>query len=99
MENLRNRVNGDFMSPTMCIVNSGVVGVFMGNEILKNENKVNLEGCSSDCAFAASYRRLDVTSVRILSFAVKHFPVQVNVVVIDGIIKSDCDHLRNIFSR
>lgn len=61
---------------------------------------MNLD-CISDQkkAAAAPYRRLDVASVRILPLAIEHFAVQVDVIVVDGIIEGDCDHLRHVFRR
>lgn len=40
---------------------------------------------------------LDVASVRIFTLAVEDFFVQLDVVIVDGIIESDGDHLRHIF--
>lgn len=40
---------------------------------------------------------LDVAAIGILSVSVEDVLVQLNVVVVDGIIECDCDHLGNIF--
>lgn len=42
---------------------------------------------------------LDITTIWILTLAIEHFLVQFNIVVVDGIIESDCDHHRNILDR
>jgi hypothetical protein len=38
--NLRNRVNSDFVSSSVSILHSWVVGVFMGHKILKTNKKI-----------------------------------------------------------
>jgi hypothetical protein len=43
-----------------------------------------------------THRRLDVASIRILSLSIEDFLVQVDVVVVYGIVEGDCDHHRNI---
>ena len=43
-------------------------------------------------------RCFDVTSIRVLPFPVENFPIKVNVVVIDGIVEGDSDHLRDILA-
>lgn len=44
-------------------------------------------------------RGFDVTPVGIPSFAIEYFLVQFDVVVVDGIVKGDSNHLRNFFGR
>lgn len=39
---------------------------------------------------------LDVAAVWILALAVKDLFIEANVVVVDGIVEGDCDHLRYI---
>jgi len=39
---------------------------------------------------------LDVAAVGILSLTIEHFLVQINVVVVDGIVESDHNHLRHL---
>ena len=41
-------------------------------------------------------RGLDVASIGILALPVEDLIVQINVVVVDGIVKGNHDHLRNI---
>lgn len=43
-------------------------------------------------------RCFDVTAVGIFTFTVEYFLVQTNIVVVDGVIESYCNHLRNVFS-
>lgn len=43
--------------------------------------------------------RLDVTTIWILAFAIENFLVQLDVVVVDGIIECDSDHHRYILGR
>lgn len=43
--------------------------------------------------------RLDVASVRVLPFAVEHFFVQFDVVVVDGVIEGNGYHLGNVLCR
>lgn len=38
----------------------------------------------------------DIAAVRVLAFSVKYFLVEFDVVVVDGVVKGDCDHLRHI---
>lgn len=66
----------DFVTLSECFLDSGIVAVFVGNEV----------------------GGFDVTTVWIFTVSVEHFFVQFDVVVIDGIIESDCDHLRNILN-
>lgn len=40
--------------------------------------------------------RFDITTVRILAFAVENLLVQFDVVVVDGIVEGDGDHLGHI---
>ena len=40
---------------------------------------------------------LDVASVRILALAVEHVLVEFDVVVVDGVVEGDHDHLRHLF--
>lgn len=40
--------------------------------------------------------RLDVASVRIFTFSVEDFLVQLDVVVVNGIVEGDCDHLGHV---
>lgn len=39
---------------------------------------------------------LDIAAVGVLAFAIKHFLVELDVVVVDGIIEGDGDHLRDV---
>jgi len=43
--------------------------------------------------------RFDVTTIWILAFAVKDIFIEADVVVVDGVVESDRDHLGNIFER
>lgn len=72
--NLRNRVDGDFVTFSVRLLNSRVIGVFVGNEV----------------------SGLDIASIGIFALAIEYFFVEVDVVVVDGIIESDSDHLRYI---
>lgn len=69
-------MNSNFMSFTMHLLGTRVVGVFVGHK---------------ESGF-------DITTVGIFTFAVEDFFIQIDVVVINGIIKSNCNHLRNVFS-
>lgn len=40
--------------------------------------------------------RLDVAAVWVLALAVKDLFIEANVVVVDGVVEGDCDHLRYI---
>lgn len=40
---------------------------------------------------------LDIAAVRVFAFSVENFFVQINVIVVDGVVKGDCDHLGYIF--
>lgn len=40
---------------------------------------------------------LDVAAVRILALSVEHILVQFDVVVVDGVVEGDHDHLRHLF--
>lgn len=42
-------------------------------------------------------RGFDVATVGILALAVEYFLVQFNVVVVDGVVECDRDHLRDVF--
>jgi len=42
-------------------------------------------------------RGFDVTSVGVPTFAIENFLVQFDVVVVDGIVKGDRNHLRDFF--
>lgn len=42
---------------------------------------------------------LDVAAVRVLAFAVEDLLVQLDVVVVDGIVERNCDHHRHILGR
>lgn len=75
--NLRDRVYGNLVTFAVSFLNSGVVGIFVRNEV----------GC------------FDVTTIRILALSVEHFFVEFDVVVIDGIIEGDGDHLWYVFRR
>lgn len=44
-------------------------------------------------------RGFDVTPVGIPSFSIEYFLVQFDVVVVDGIVKGDRNHLRDFFGR
>jgi len=44
-------------------------------------------------------RGFDVTPVGISAFAIEYFLVQFDVVVVDGIVKCDRNHLRDFFGR
>lgn len=44
-----------------------------------------------------AHRGLDVASVRILSFSIENLLIQVDVIVVDGIVECDGDHLWHIF--
>ena len=39
-----------------------------------------------------------VTAVRILPLLVEDFTIEVNVIVVDGIVEGDGDHLRNVLA-
>ena len=41
---------------------------------------------------------LDVAAVGVLALLVEDFLVQVNVVVVDGVVEGDCDHLGNVLA-
>lgn len=41
-------------------------------------------------------RSLDVAAIRILAFAIEHLLVQLDVVVVDGVVECDRDHLRDV---
>lgn len=41
----------------------------------------------------------DIASVRVLAFAVKDLFVEFDVVVVDGIVEGDGDHLRDVLGR
>ena len=66
-------MRSDFMPESVHVLDSGVVGVFMGD----------IESS------------LDVTPVGIPSFLVKYFSIQVNVVIVDGVIERNSNHLWN----
>lgn len=40
---------------------------------------------------------LDVATVGVLAFAVEHFFVQFDVVVVDSVVEGNRDHLRHVF--
>lgn len=44
-----------------------------------------------------THRGFDVAAIWIFALSVENFLVQLNIVVVNGIIESDGDHLRNIF--
>lgn len=44
-------------------------------------------------------RGFDVAPVGVPALAVEYLLVQFDVVVVDGIVESDCDHLRHLFGR
>lgn len=65
---------------------------------------MSLTVCFLDCGVIGvfmAYKEgsLDVAAVGIFALAVKHFFVQFNVVIVDGIVKSDGDHLRDVLGR
>lgn len=77
----------------------------------KNDNENSRDGVNGDlmtlamglldCGVVAvlvghEERGLDVAAVRVLAFAVEHLLVQLYVVVVDGIVKSDRDHLGDV---
>jgi hypothetical protein len=75
--NLRDGMNGNFVSLSVCFLYSRVVCVLVGNE----------ERC------------LNVTAIRIFTLSIENFFVKFNVIVVDGIIEGNCDHLRYISGR
>lgn len=44
-------------------------------------------------------RSLDVTTVGVFPLSIEHFFIQRNVVIVNGIIEGDGDHLGNFFRR
>ena len=42
---------------------------------------------------------LDVAAVGVLTLSVENVLIQLDIVVVDGVVKSDRDHLRHILSR
>lgn len=74
LSNLRDRVDGDFVSFTMRLLNRGIVGILMGDE----------------------ESRLNIATVRVLALSIKNFFVEFNVIIVDSVVESDSDHLRNI---
>lgn len=44
-------------------------------------------------------RGFDVASVRVPALAVEYFLVKFDVVVVDGVVEGDRDHLRDLFGR
>lgn len=39
----------------------------------------------------------DIAPVRILALAIEHFFVKFDIIIVYGIVKSDCNHLRYVF--
>lgn len=62
------------MPQAVSFLNSGVVAVFVADEV----------------------RGFDVAAVGVLPIPVEHFLVELNVVVVDGVIEGDGNHLRDI---
>lgn len=42
-------------------------------------------------------RSFDVATVRVFAFTIEHFFVEFNIVIINGVVESDSNHLGNIF--
>lgn len=43
-------------------------------------------------------RRFDIATIRVFAFTIEYFFVEFDIVIIDGVVESDGNHLRNIFS-
>lgn len=105
-------MNSNFVTMTMHFLDCWIIWVFVRDEELSArkrrewERKFNYKKTFSTHArrllvssSSSTHRGLDVASVWILSFAIEDFLVQVDVVVVNGIVECDGDHLWHIFRR
>lgn len=73
--------------------------IYAKRRTIRDEERNSIKRLFSQARSSSSFTHggLDVASVRILSFPIENFLVQINIVVVNGIVECDGNHLWNIF--